>query len=184
MKAATAQKAVGDLGNVLAPSDLRQEYFQRARTDTKNLVSVVYGAGKVVAAVARTSRSYNQHWGDHLLSQSKNRHWTVRKFFRKPLVWRRACLMTTSSRPPLEERTAPQRIVMLRTSDKHSWKRRNWTWSWVLGPFTSEQAAKVCGCGVSELCPGRMAAKVRTIYDGSSGGVLVLSGQNGQSVEN
>jgi len=32
MKAATAQKAVGDLGNVLAPSDLRQEYFQRALT--------------------------------------------------------------------------------------------------------------------------------------------------------
>ena len=51
MKAATAEKAVGDLGNVLAPSDLRQD-FQHALTDTKNLVSVVYGAGKVVAAVA------------------------------------------------------------------------------------------------------------------------------------
>ena len=54
MKALTAQKVVGDLGNVLGTSDLRAEYFQRALMDTENLVSVVYGAGKVVAAVAWT----------------------------------------------------------------------------------------------------------------------------------
>ena len=77
MKAATAQKAVGDLGNVLAPSDLRQEYFQRALTDTKNLVSVVYGVGKVVAAVARTSRSYNQHWGPPTITIKKQAHCRV-----------------------------------------------------------------------------------------------------------
>ena len=101
MKAATAQKAVGDLGNVLAPSDLRQEYFQRALTDTENLVSVVYGAGKVVAAVARTSRSYNQHWGTTYYHNQKTG--TLQgafggpsldghKIFREPLVWRRACV--------------------------------------------------------------------------------------------
>ena len=41
----------------------------------------------------------------------------------------------------------------------------------VAGPFTPEEAARVCRCTVDELCPGPMAAidegdKVRTIYDG------------------
>lgn len=90
--------------------------------------------------------------------------------------------MTTNSRPPVGRENCS-------SADRHAEDIRQTfleekELDTVLGPFTSEQAAKVCGCGVSELCPGRMAAKVRAIYDGSSGGVLVLSGQNGQSVEN
>ena len=45
----------------------------------------------------------------------------------------------------------------------------------VLGPLTAQEAASLCGCDISELCPGPMAAidegdKIRTIYDGSWGG--------------
>ena len=45
----------------------------------------------------------------------------------------------------------------------------------VMGPHTAEEAAKICQCQISELCPGPMAAidegdKIRTIYDGSWGG--------------
>ena len=45
----------------------------------------------------------------------------------------------------------------------------------VLGPFTPEQAAVICGCTASELIPGPMAAieeldKIRTIFDGTKGG--------------
>ena len=45
----------------------------------------------------------------------------------------------------------------------------------VLGPLTAQEAASLCGCDISELCPGPMAAidegdKIRTVYDGSWGG--------------
>ena len=45
----------------------------------------------------------------------------------------------------------------------------------VLGPYTWEEAAEVCGCTVNELITGPMAAieesdKIRTIYDGTRGG--------------
>lgn len=45
----------------------------------------------------------------------------------------------------------------------------------VLGPFTWEEAANVCGCTVEDLITGPMAAieesdKIRTIYDGTKGG--------------
>ena len=32
---------------------------------------------------------------------------------------------------------------MLRTSDKHSWKRRNWTWSWDRSPQNKQQRSAV-----------------------------------------
>ena len=54
MKASTAKQAVVDLGNVLGPSDLNVGYFQRALADTNNLVSAVFSAGQIVAAVAWT----------------------------------------------------------------------------------------------------------------------------------
>ena len=42
----------------------------------------------------------------------------------------------------------------------------------VEGPFTAEEAAKVCGCSVDELCTGALGAveeadKIRTIFDGT-----------------
>lgn len=42
----------------------------------------------------------------------------------------------------------------------------------VAGPHSMTEAAAICGCSLSELCPGPMAAidegdKVRAIYDGS-----------------
>ena len=45
----------------------------------------------------------------------------------------------------------------------------------VLGPFTQDEAAKVCDCLPDQLCPGFMAGiqetdKIRTIFDGSWGG--------------
>ena len=54
MKASTAKQAVADLGNVLGSSDLNVACFQRALADTNNLVSAVYSAGRIVAAVAWT----------------------------------------------------------------------------------------------------------------------------------
>ena len=53
----------------------------------------------------------------------------------------------------------------------------------VEGPFTKQEAAKICGCLPRELCPGPMAAidegdKIRTIYDGSFGGANAHIQQN------
>ena len=45
----------------------------------------------------------------------------------------------------------------------------------VIGPFTQDEAAKVCDCLPDQLCPGPMAGiqeadKIRTIFDGSWSG--------------
>ena len=52
-----------------------------------------------------------------------------------------------------------------------------------VGPLSQQQAAELCGCDPTELCPGPLAGidegdKVRTIYDGSVGGANAKIQQN------
>ena len=52
-----------------------------------------------------------------------------------------------------------------------------------VGPLSRQEAATLCGCEPSELCPGPLAGidegdKVRTIYDGSVGGANAKIQQN------
>ena len=52
-----------------------------------------------------------------------------------------------------------------------------------VGPLSQQQAAELCGCDPTELCPGPLAGidegdEVRTIYDGSVGGANAKIQQN------